>query len=133
LRRVVKADAGAAPFLDFRENIFRQKGDLRGPADQVMFCSALLRGRERQQRSPIRRRKHQPALARWAPDVERDGEPEAVFVELTAAFLVANKNSDGCKPQVGILAARLETATVRVVSGITAHRRDYIRTAQSLS
>src|SRR5579884_3742777 len=121
----MKAHAAAAPFIDFGEDIFGQKRDLSGPPDQVIFPCAGLRGDERQQRGSVRRGDHQPALTGRTRNVERDGEPEAVLVELTASFLVANKDGDAREAEVRILPARLEAAAVGVVSWKVAHRRDY--------
>ncbi len=67
---MTKANSAPAPFTKLRGDIFRNKDNLRGAADELVLRRSGMRCDQCEHRGPIRRRDGYPALAGWKAGVE---------------------------------------------------------------
>src|SRR5258708_37429350 len=113
LRRMVKTDAVAAPFLELGKDVFGQEDDLSRAADKLVFIGAGFRSNEREHSGAIGGSDGERIFDGPERNIKGQAESQLIQVESPAALLVANENGNGSEAEVGVVAIRLKTAPVR--------------------
>ena len=116
---MVEANPALAPFAKLGGDIFGDKNNLRGPANELVLCRIGIGRDQRQDRRAVRRRYRYPALAGLQAGIKRQIEPQLIQVESQASILIANINVDRVNPEIGI------TPVHSVGWRRAAHGRDY--------
>ena len=135
-RREGKAHAARAPFTELGENIFGDKSDLRGPANELVLLGIALRDGERQVRGTVGRRDGYKTAAGkfFIASVEDQLESKLVHVETQAAVQIANVDGYGLKPQIRILAIQANRGAVNPFLRRVCHEQAlYARRNQGVS
>ena len=103
-RGKIEAHAALGPFKIFREHIFSDKRDVRGPADELVLRRVRLRRDEREVGGTVGRRDGYPSAARLRVTIKNEVEAQLVQVEAQAGFQFAHKDSHRLNAQKGLLA-----------------------------
>jgi hypothetical protein len=100
-RRVIEANSAVGPFLIFGEDVFGDKRQARGAADEFEVERVGLRCDQREDGLPVRRSYGDEAFTGLQFRVVREVEAELVDIEAQAAVLVAHVDIDGVDAEVG--------------------------------
>jgi hypothetical protein len=115
-RRLLEANPALRPFLELGGNIFRDKNNLRGPANQLVLQGIGLGNHKSKDRAAIRRGHGYPAVTGLEPGIKGQMEPELIEVKSQAAILIANEYVYAVNAKVWVHWGRRREAT---------HGRDY--------
>jgi len=100
-RSGMKADAALGPFLKFCEDVFGDKDDVRGAADELVFGSFGLGNDESENRGAVGRRDGDKAFAGLEFGVVGEVKAELVHEKTDAAVVVADEDVDALDAEVG--------------------------------
>jgi hypothetical protein len=103
---MLKADAAFGPFLELGSDIFGDKNNLRGPADELVLLRVGLGDDKRKDRGAIGRGDGNPTVTGLKPGIKGQMESKLIQVEAQAAILVTNENVNAVKAQVQVLPSR---------------------------
>jgi hypothetical protein len=102
-RRIAKMNPALVPFAVLGDDIFGEKNDRRGPADEFVVLR-IGSGRDQpEHRSSVGRGNRHQAVTGLKTSIESQMESKLIQVEIQAAILIANKNVDGVNTQVRVL------------------------------
>jgi hypothetical protein len=102
-RHILKPNSALAPFPIFGQNIFGNKDDLCGPADERALFGVGFRCDQRKHGTAIGRGDRYPALTRCKADIADQTEPQMVQVESQALILIANEDVNRVDTEMGML------------------------------
>src|SRR5713226_9293374 len=115
-RRELKANSALAPFAVLGNHILGDKGDRRGPADELDLFRAGFRRDEREVRGAVGRGDGYKTTAGLTAGVKDQLEAELVEVKVQAVVEIANVNRNRLKAQVGIPAIQANNGAVNPLS-----------------
>ena len=102
-RRILKADAVPGPFLKLGRDVFGDKNNLGGAADELVLLRLGLGNNKRKDRAAVRRGDGYPAVTRLKSGIEGQMESELIQVEAQAAILVTNVDVHTMETEVRVL------------------------------
>ena len=88
--------------MKFAGNVFRDKYNLRGSADELVFLRVRLGNDQRKNRAAIRRSYGNPPVTRLKPRIKRQMKSKLIQVEPQAAVLIAHEDIHAVKAEVQI-------------------------------
>ena len=103
---MTESNPALAPFAELGGDIFGDKNNLCGPANELVLCRIGIRRDQRQHRRAIRRRDRYPALAGLQAGVKCQIETQLIQVEPQASILIAHINVDRVNPEIRITPVR---------------------------
>jgi hypothetical protein len=86
-----------------RANVFSEKDNLPGLADQLVLLVARLGSDQREDPGSVGRRDRDPAVSVWYAVVSHQANAKTAHVEVDASVLVPHKNRHVQKPKVRVL------------------------------
>ena len=89
-RRVLKAHAAVGPFVKFGSDVFSDKNNLCGSADELGLLGLGLGDDERKDGAAIGRSDGDPAVTGLEAGVEGEVEAELIEIKAQAAILIAD-------------------------------------------
>src|SRR6266699_2155559 len=124
-RRELKANSALGPFAILGNHILGDKGDRRGPADELGLFRARLRRDEREVRGAVGRGDGYKPRARLNAGVKDQLEAELIKVKVQAVVEIPNVNRNRLETQVGVLAIQANNGAVNPPPRRVAHGRNY--------
>jgi hypothetical protein len=105
-RSVLKANPAHGPLVKFGGDVFGDKDNLGGAADEFVLLGLGLGNDEREDGAAVGRGDGDPAVTGLEAGVEGEMEAELVEIESQAAILIADENVDAVKAEMEILGER---------------------------
>ena len=99
-RRKLKAHPALGPFLKLGSDIFGDKDNLRGAADEIALTRIGLGNNKRKDRGPIRRGDRHPAVTGLKPGIKGQMEAQLIEVETQTSILIAHENVNAMQAKV---------------------------------
>jgi hypothetical protein len=104
---VLKLNSALAPFRVPGSDIFGNKNNLRGPANEPIFLGVGLRRDEREHRGTIGRSDCNPPVTGLKLGIESQIEAKLVHVKSQASFLIFNENIHRVNAEVWVLSIQM--------------------------
>lgn len=117
----MESNATTAPIAELGEYIFGDKGNLCVTANEFELLGGGLRSEQSEVCSAIRRSDDDVRVARLNACVKDQVKAKLVDEEVQAAVQIADKDGDGLKTQVRIIAVQANRGFVKRVAGKIVH------------
>ena len=100
---MLKLNAALTPFPELGRDVFGDKDDLGGPADELVLSRPGPRCNKREHRRSVGRGDRYPAGTGRKAGIEGQGESQLVQIESQASVVIANEDGDMLKTEIGVL------------------------------
>src|SRR5260370_422503 len=120
-RRKLEANSALAPFAELDDQIFGDKGDLCGLADELVLFRAGFWRDESEVRGTVGRGDGYPATTGLNAGIKDQLEAELIEVKAQAAVEIANVDRDRLEAQVWVLAIQANSGAANQLARRVAH------------
>src|SRR5713101_2968849 len=124
-RRELEANSALAPFAELGNQIFGDKGDVSGLANELVLFRAGFWRDDGEVRGAVGRGKGYPATTGLNAGVKDQLEAELIEVKAQAAVEIANVDRDRLEAQVRVLAIQANSGAIYQLARRAGHERDY--------
>jgi hypothetical protein len=110
---MMKTNSALTPVVKLGSDVFGNKNNLSGPANEPVFFTVWLGSDKRKERGAVRGCNCYPAASAFKVVINDYAESKLVPVESQASILIANEDGSTENTEVGVLSVQAHCEAVR--------------------